>query len=579
VKRTLRDFLRHELVFEHLRTIYRHHLGTGGYDRTEMVEGLASYLESVEGRRRLAEGLFRPDVEILYLLRQVGGIAPARWLFREASSRCGGAPDEWREVFRDLRRRHLTFVIGSDIAYLPEGFSDLLGTRIAGRPRKLVGDVVPGASAQRRSAHGLVVALFNYLHQNPPRVMAEDEKIWKRDLEGLAEFFLGYLAEPGPPDLSSPGAVRGRVSRLVELLRKMGFLEKRGKRLYLDPANWSDWASRPELERHSLFLSFLEDHYENLPVALEALVDWKDAGWIPVHRLTEAVRYRALRSHFHILRVRPQADVPSDGPGPRWVGACVHLLADLGLVWTGCDRRGHPVALATDGGVEAWNLLHDPKRRRRRAEASSPPRAFAQPNFELLIPEECSPGVHRDLGAIAALRSLDRFWTYVLTPGSVARGVEEGLSAQAAAATVERVVEGRVPPSVREAVLSWGATAWWVDANGSGPFLQAERRLLESLVARAGIDEIFEPADGLLRLRVPRADAERWLEERGVRVAGEDVDAPGEFGRSTRGEYARALEAWRRRLDHSGSGTPAGSYWTDVVPVEPFESGRRTHRR
>ncbi len=570
VKRTLRDFLKHELVFEHLRTMYRHHLGTGGYERGEMVESLALYLESREGRRRLAEGLFRREVELLYLLRQVGGIAPARWLFRELAAQDGGDAGVWREVFLELRRRHLTFVIGSDIAYLPEGVSDLLGSRIAGRPRKLIGDVVPGAAAQRRSAHGLVVALFNYVHQNPPRVMAEDERIWKRDLENMADFLVGYLGEPGASEASSVSAVRGRVSRLVELLRKMGFLEKRGKRLYLDPRNWTDWAARPEIERQSLFLSFLKDHYENLPLALEALVDWRDAGWVPLHRLTEAVRYRALRSHFHILRVRPQADVPSDGPGPRWVAACVLLLADLGLVYTGCDRRGRPVAAATEGAVEAWHVLQDQPRRRRRTEVGAVPRADAQPNFEVLIPEECLPALHRDLGAIASLRSLDRFWTYALTPESVARGVEEGLSAEEVAATLERIVEGRVPPNVREALVSWSDTAWWVDANGDGPCLRAERRLLAALRAREGIEDVFESVDGMLRLRVPRADAARWLEERGVRVAGEDRDPPGELGRSVQGQYARAVEAWKRRLEHRGAGTPAGSYWSDVVPVEPM---------
>ena len=575
MKRSLRDFLRHELVFEHLRAFYRHHLGTGGYDRNEMVEGLAEYLESREGRRRLGEGLFRPEVELLQLLRQVGGIAPARWLFRELSARSGGPPDAWRDVFDQLRGRHLAFVIGSDIAYFPEGLSDLLGTRIAGRPRKLVGDVTPGASAQRRATHGLVVALLNYVHQNPPRVMAEDERIWKRDLEGMADFFLRYLGEPGATDASAVGAVRGRVSRLVELLREMGFLEKRGKRLYLDPENWSDWAERPELERQSLFLSFLKDHYENIPIALEALVDWKDTGWVPLARLTEAVRYRALRGHFHILRVRPQADVPSDGPGPRWVAACVHLLADLGLVCTGVDRRGHSVAAATEGGIEAWYLLNDPRRRRRRVEASEPLRAYAQPNFELLIPEECSPGLHRQIGAIATLRSLDRFWTYALTPESVARGVEEGLSAEEVAATLDGLVEGKVPPNVREAVSSWAGTAWWVEANGSGSWLRAERGLLETLKSREDVTTVFEPVDGMLRPIVPRSDADRWLEERGVRVAGEDRDPPGEVGRSTLGDYATALEAWRRRLDQSGAGTPPGSYWADVVPVEPYDGRGR----
>jgi len=276
-----------------------------------------------------------------------------------------------------------------------------------------------------------------------------------------------------------------------------------------------------------------------------------------------------------VLRIRPQAEVPFEGPGPRWVAACVHLLADLGLVCTGCDRRGHAVATATEGGIEAWHLLNDPRRRRRRVETNGTSRAFAQPNFELLIPEECAPFFHREVGAIASLRSLDRFWTYTLTPASVARGVEEGLSAEEAVATLDRLMEGRIPPNVREAVASWAGTAWWVDGNGSGVWLRAERRLLEALRSREDVAEIFEPVDGMLRPLVPRPDADRWLEERGVRVAGEDRDPPGEFGRSSRGEYERALEAWKRRLDHSGTGTPAGSYWSDVVPVEPFLDGRK----
>jgi hypothetical protein len=72
-----------------------------------------------------------------------------------------------------------------------------------------------------------------------------------------------------------------------------------------------------------------------------------------------------------------------------------------------------------------------------------------------------------------------------------------------------------------------------------------------------------------LRPVTSREDASRWLEERGFRVVEEDRDPPGEFGRSAREEYARALDAWRRRVEHGGEGTPHGSYWDDVVPVEP----------
>lgn len=580
MKRTLRDFLEGELLFEHLRTIYRYYLDTGGYERAEMVDELATYLESPTGRSRLSENLVPEEVEFLYLLRLVGGIAPRKWLFRELASRGDRSADGWKRVFWLLRRKHIVFLIGSDTAYLPEGIGELFGSQISGRPPRLASDVIPGASAVRQSVHGLVIALLNYVHQNPPRVMAEEERIWKRDVEGLGDFFHTYLTESGAGGGASLGAVRGRVSRLVEMLRKMGFLEKRGKRLYLDTANWAEWTSRSEVERHSLFLSFLKDHYENIPICLEALVDWQDSTWIPVDRLTEAVRYRALRSSFHVLRVRPQAEVNAEGPGRRWVSACVHLLADLGLVYTGMDPDGEPVACATDGAVEAWSHLHDGKQRRRRARQESGPRAYAQPNFELLIPEECSPDLHREIGSIAKLRSLDRFWTYVLSPDSVARGVEEGLNATDAVATLERVVDGTLPPNVRDAVSGWAETAWWVDGdgngNGKGGYLAAEPGLLQTLTQTEGVEEVFTRKEDRLLPTVQREAAARWLEERGIRVVPEPCDAPGEFGRSPREVYARVLDAWRRRLESSGQGTPHGSYWDDVVPVEPLPGSHTT---
>lgn len=569
MKRTLADFFEHELHFEHLRTIYRHFLGSGGYERAEMVEGLAELLCTREGKALLTADLTPQQVELLYVLRQVGGIAPQRWLFREMARRNDTETAPWRRTFRELRRRHVTYRIGRDTAYLPEGISDVLGKRIARQPRKLDKDVVLGASAIRQSVHGLVIALLGHIHQTPPRIMAEEERIWKRDLEGMADFFHGYLLESGAGQ-GSIGQIRGRVSRLVELLRKMGFLEKRGKRLYIDPGNWSDWAGRSEVERQSLFLSFLRDHYENIPVALEALVDWKDAGWIPLDRLTEAVRYRTLRGTFHVLRIRPQAEVTARDPGKRWVFACIHLLADLGLVYTGSDPQGEAVARATDSGLEAWRRLHTANARRRRKKEVEAPRAFAQPNFELLIPEECPPRLHRRIGAIAELKSLDRFWTYVLKPQSVARGVEEGLTSADALRTLDDLVDGELPSNVREAVLGWAETAWWVEADGQGPMLRAEAGLFRALAGTDGREEYFDVEADALRPLVPREQAERWLEERGIRVVEEDRDPPGELGRSVREVYARAVEAWHRRLEHGGEGTPTGSYWDDVVPVEPY---------
>ncbi len=576
MKRTLHDFLEGELLFEHLRTIYRYYLDTGGYERSEMVDELVEYLESDQGRDRLSAELHDEEVELLYLLRLVGGIAPRRWLFRELAARSERSAEAWKHLFWRLRKRHLVFLIGSDTAYLPEGLGDLLGDRISGRPPRLGADVIPGASAVRQSVHGLVIALLNYVHQNPPRVMAEEERIWKRDLEGMADFFHSYLAESGAGGGDSMGTIRGRVSRLVELFRKMGFLEKRGKRLYLHVGNWEEWSARSEVDRHSLFLSFLKDHYENIPICLEALVEWREAGWIPLDRLTEAVRYRALCGTFHILRVRPQADVTGEGPGRRWVSACVHLLADLGLVYTGSDPDNEPVAAPTDGAIEAWRVLHEGRRRRRRMKTTDGVRAYVQPNLELLVPEESPADRHREIGSIARLESLDRFWTYVLTSDSVARGVEEGLTAAEVLDRLMRAVDGPVPPNVREAVSHWAETCWWVDADGDGRYLAAEPTVRTRLLGWEGAEEVFGEKDDRLFPRVDAKAAAHWLEEHGFRVVDEDRDPPGEFGRSAGREYRRVIEAWQRRLEHSGEGTPQGSYWENVVPVEPLPQAGRT---
>jgi hypothetical protein len=135
---------------------------------------------------------------------------------------------------------------------------------------------------------------------------------------------------------------------------------------------------------------------------------------------------------------------------------------------------------------------------------------------------------------------------------------------------LESLVDGPLPSNVRDAVSGWARTAWWVDADGNGTYLTGEKEVLERLENMEGVEELFRSEPPRFVPEVPREDADRWLEERGVRVAAEERDPRGEFGRSAREEYGRALEAWKRRLDHGGEGTPHGSYWDDVVPVQPL---------
>jgi hypothetical protein len=157
----------------------------------------------------------------------------------------------------------------------------------------------------------------------------------------------------------------------------------------------------------------------------------------------------------------------------------------------------------------------------------------------------------------------------------VARGVEEGYTSRQVVELLEDLIEGTLPPNVREAVGGWAQTAWWVEANGQGAYLCAEPNLLQNLLELKGVEERFRAEESRLCPLVARSDAERWLEEQGIRVVAENRDVTAEFGNSAHATYARAVEAWKRRMDQGGQGTPAGSYWDDVVPVEPLpQSGR-----
>ena len=84
------------------------------------------------------------------------------------------------------------------------------------------------------------------------------------------------------------------------------------------------------------------------------------------------------------------------------------------------------------------------------------------------------------------------------------------------------------------------------------------------------LDEVFASENGALRPLKGRKDADRWLEERGIRVADEERDPPSDFRESAQARYQKSIEAWKRRQEHRGEGTPQGSYWENVVPVEPL---------
>ncbi|MDP6529762.1 MAG: hypothetical protein QF819_10750 [Gemmatimonadota bacterium] len=578
--RTLEDFLGKELLFEHLQSLHEHFLDERGYERTEMVEKLSAHLRSAKGCKALTDGLAEEEIDLLFVLRQVGGIAPRRWLFREMASRGSRSAEEWRPVLMSLRRRHILHMIGSRTVYLPEGMAEALGDSIRGIPDPVDGDILPGASALRQSVHGLVLALLNHLHGNPPRVMAEEDRIWKRDLEGMAEFFHTYLQEPGANgDHDSMRLIRGRLGRMVELFRKMGFLERRGKRLHVDPHAWTRWAEMREVDRQSLLLSFLRENYENLTVALEALVSWKDTGWVSVDSLTEAVRYRALRGSFHVLRIRPHSRATAEGPGHRWVAASMFLLADLGFIHTGTDSAGVRVARPTASAVVAWSMLRGNGRRRpRKKNASAGPRAYAQPNFELLIPEECEPTIHRKIGSIAELRTLDRFWTYALTRESVCRGVEEGMTAGETFAILEETVENDPPANVVDAVRRWASVLWWETGDGDDIYLRGEEDALRRVSAREDLEGIVESTEGGLLLTTSIEEATRWLEEHGLPFSPGDRDGRVPPGVSARDRFNRATEAWKRRLSQRGE-APPGTFWEKVVPVEPLPVRGRDSRR
>ncbi len=233
------------------------------------------------------------------------------------------------------------------------------------------------------------------------------------------------------------------------------------------------------------------------------------------------------------------------------------------------------MARATEGAIEAWGLLHGVRTTaRRRSREKTELRVYAQPNFELLVPEDVPPSVHREIGEIARLKSLDRFWTYTLTAESVARGVEEGLTAREIVERLDRFALGSVPGNVRDAVGGWARTAWWASNNGGRVVLRAEADFFETIQTLEGWESRFERVDHSLAPIVPRNEAAHWLEERGVRVASEEQELTPETGRSPRDDYHRAVDAWTRRTAHGGEGPPAGSTWDDAIPVEPLPESR-----
>jgi hypothetical protein len=238
---------------------------------------------------------------------------------------------------------------------------------------------------------------------------------------------------------------------------RLGILDKGSERLTVRPRQLALWLSQTEKEMEARLYS----HWKSVVAtsdpwlhhASSSLEQMPEGSWILLHGLDGQLREAGIGG----------ADVKPghDGRLPDQTGKLLSWTAPL-------EAWGWAETAATADGRRLFRWLRKPRlelEEDRGQEARSVsgnqadddrPRLFVQPDFELIVPPDCSYRVRWELEMIAERIRHEHIAVYRLTRETVMRALNHGRSADATVRFLEGHAKYGVPENVKTAISQWG---------------------------------------------------------------------------------------------------------------------------
>lgn len=265
----------------------------------------------------------------------------------------------------------------------------------------------------------------------------------------------------GAPAIVKADFGSAAVDFLCEAAIRLGLLAKGSERLTVKPARLAQWFSLPEAEMNARLYVLWKTANGSPDVWLQHAVcfaeQMPEGSWISIRRIVEQLRDAGVGA----TEVKSGGNSRETDQAERLL-SWVAPLAAWGWAETGSAEDGStlfrwirkPLPLGTDKD------LPDVGFNGTQAASDNPTggggRLFVQPDFELIVPPDCSYRARWELEMIAERVRHEHIAVYRMTRETVVRALDHGRTANGILQFLEAHAKYEVPDNIRAAIAQWG---------------------------------------------------------------------------------------------------------------------------
>jgi hypothetical protein len=277
-----------------------------------------------------------------------------------------------------------------------------------------------------------------------------------------------------------------------------------------DSSSWNDLAALPHLRFSSA--EWPNDARLSRQAALELMRTIPVGEWWNLEEFIRAIK--AQQPSFQ----RPGGDFQSwyiqDGSGAflngfeHWEsvdGAYLRYLIHGPLHWLGMTDLGQPEAGASVHSFRltpAWNVLFNQETALRVEEPGS--KIIISPSGEVIVPRGADRVTRYQIARISAWEKPDRAGHHFqVTPGTLERAAQQGLTAHHILQLLQRAVDSELPPSFVRAVERWSQSGQEGQLDHVLLLRVKQPEILQTLVDQRStsryLDEILTPTTAIIK--------------------------------------------------------------------------------